>query len=167
MPHTLCALGACAEILPQRGPLHSSGIIALTLHLLGITHVVRRNGRHRARASVRLPNGSFLTISPPQLPPAHSEIWQWSSSHSLAPLTSSHSALAPAYRRSSAPHAPPPTLRHHVCSCVTAHHASARRAAATRKLLTAELLSSRSAELSSCDLRCFLGFLPLCCLNFC
>jgi hypothetical protein len=89
-----------------------------------------------------LQSGSLTSHQPPQPPPAHSEIWQRSSSHSLAPLTSSHSALAPAYRRSSAPHAPPPTLRHHVCSCVTAHHASARRAAATRKLLTAELSQS-------------------------
>ncbi len=37
------ALGAHAEILPQRGPLLSTGIIPLALHLLGITHVVRRN----------------------------------------------------------------------------------------------------------------------------
>ena len=55
-----------------------------------------------------LQSGSLTSHQPPQPPPGHSEIWQWSSSHSLAPLTSSHSALAPAYRRSSAPHAPPP-----------------------------------------------------------
>ena len=110
-----------------------------------------------------LQSGSLTSHQPPQLPPAHSEIWQWSSSHSLAPLTSSHSALAPAYRRSSAPHAPPP---HSGIMCFifqsftvlrlmtldqwlmtersSTHHASARRAASSRK---PQVLSSSSPTL--------------------